>query len=90
MSEVAQSCPTATPLTVACQTPLSMEFSRQEWKVPGKWVAISFSIGSDRCVHNLDFDDNFLYICQNLLYTLNMCSLLCELYLHKAEKSHSQ
>ena len=26
---VAQSCPTATPWTVACQTPLSMEFSRQ-------------------------------------------------------------
>ena len=29
---VAQSCPTlATPWTVACQAPLSMEFSRQEY-----------------------------------------------------------
>ena len=33
----------ATPWTVACQAPLSMEFSRQEY-----WVAISFSRGSSR------------------------------------------
>ena len=31
MSEVAQSCPTVTPWTVAYKAPLSMEFSRQEY-----------------------------------------------------------
>ena len=32
--KVAQSCPTVTPCTVACQPPLSREFSRQEY-LPG-------------------------------------------------------
>ena len=31
--EVAQSCPTATPWTVAYQAPQSMEFSRQEYRI---------------------------------------------------------
>ena len=35
----------ATPWTVACQVPLSMEFSRQEIL---EWVAISFSRGSSQ------------------------------------------
>ena len=33
----------ATPQTVVCQAPLSMEFSRQEYL---EWVIISFSRGS--------------------------------------------
>ena len=44
---VTKSCLTlATPWTVACQAPLSMEFSRQEWIL--ELFAIFFSRGSSR------------------------------------------
>ena len=40
---VAKSCPTlATPWTVACQAPLSMRFSRQEY-----WSGLPFSSPGD-------------------------------------------
>ena len=39
---VSQSCPTATPWTVACQAPLSMEFSRQEY-----WGGLPFPSPGD-------------------------------------------
>ena len=43
---VTKSCPTlATPCTVACQAPLSVGFSRQEYL---EWVANSFSRGSSQ------------------------------------------
>ena len=49
LSVVAKSCPSlATPLTVACQAPLSMEFSRQEdWSelpFPSPRMAIYYEI----------------------------------------------
>ena len=77
MSEVTQSCSTVGD-TMNCSLPDSSVHGIFQVRIL-EWVAISFSIGGDRCVHNLDFDDDFLYICQNLLYTLYMCSLLCEL-----------
>ena len=44
-AKLLQSCPTATPWTVAYQAPLSMGFSRQK-KL--EWVAMSSSRGSSR------------------------------------------
>ena len=55
---IAKSCPTlATPWAIACQAPLSVGFSRQEYW--SEWVALSFSIH----VHSSDHFEGMVFIC---------------------------
>ena len=75
----AKSCLTlATPWTVACHVPLSMEFSRQDYL---KWVTVSFSRGSSwprnqtwvSCIAGRFFTDwsvsgIYMYVCISHTY----------------------
>ena len=54
----------ATPWTVACQVPLSMEFSRQEY-----WSGLPFP--SPRDLPNLEIKLRFLLHCRQIFYHLS-------------------